>query len=168
MDLDATHILLVREPDHESGKKRVLDFFAKNLLVKYDSVNVIENRSFDAEHHLFWETIKEEIGNNQQEITRLIGDLQESGFEKITDLARMPRGYPSKTLHILVHLLDGFFGVDSSFYNLEEDSHLLSEKLIATIKEHPDEFRIITAKCSTKQNKDPNLLDKLRKSKPDL
>ena len=163
MNLEATHILLIREPDEETCRKRALNFFAKNFLVKYDSVKVVDAGSFRADNQNFWEIINEGIKNNQQVIVNLLGELQESNFEKITDLARMPQGYQSKTLHTITHLLDGFFGIDTCFYNLEEDSHGLSEQLGATIREQPLDFRVLTMACSSKADSSVDLLARIRK-----
>ncbi len=49
----------------------------------------------------------------------------------------MPQGYKSKMLHVITHFLDGFFGIDTFFYNLEEDSHWVSEELQKKIAEAP-------------------------------
>ncbi len=51
------------------------------------------------------------------------------GVSLLNDLENMPQGYRTKMLHVITHLLDGFFGIDSYFYNLEEDSHQVSEEL---------------------------------------
>ncbi|MCK4838209.1 MAG: hypothetical protein KAS94_05360 [Desulfobulbaceae bacterium] len=163
MNLDATHILLVKGPDQASCRARVLNFFAKNFLVKYDSVKVVDDRSFAADSNLFWEIVEAGIKDNQQVLAKLVRELQESGFEKLTDLPRIPQGYESKTLHIITHLLDGFFGVDSCFYNLEEDSHWLSEQLGATIRAQPRDFRVLTVKCSSEAGTSTDLLAKIRK-----
>jgi hypothetical protein len=163
MNLEATHILLIKGPDQETCRDRALNFFAKNFLVKYDTVNVVDDRSFAADNHLFWEIIDEGTKGNQLVLAKLVQELRESGFEKITDLPRMDQGYESKTLHTITHLLDGFFGIDSCFYNLEEDSHWLSEQLGATIRKQPQNFRILTMECSSKAATSTDLLNKIRK-----
>ncbi len=162
MHLAATHILLVKGPDQRSCRARALNFFAKNFLVKYNSVRVVDDRSFAADNKLFWEIVEDGIKNNQQVLAKLVRELQESGFEKITDLTRMPQGYESKTLHTITHLLDGFFGVDTCFYNLEEDSHRLSKQLGVTIRKQPREFRVLTVECSSEAGTSADLLAKIR------
>lgn len=164
----ATHTFLVKKPDYLSGRERVLSFFAGNFLVRYDSVQVVRERSFNADHQGFWDTIERGVDLNQQVIANLLRELQESGFKKISDLSAMPRGYQSKTLHIVTHLLDGFFGIDSHFYNLEEDSHGLSEKLSEEIRKQPHEFWVLTVACAAEAGNDPNLLDKIRKFESDF
>ncbi len=163
MNLEATHILLVKGSDQASCRARALNFFAKSFLVKYDSVKVVDDRSFAADNNIFWEIAEAGIKNNQQVLAKLVRELQESGFEKITDLARMPQGYESKTLHTITHLLDGFFGVDTCFYNLEEDSHRLSEQLSVTIRAQPRDYRVLTVECSSEAGTSTDLLAKIRK-----
>lgn len=163
MNFNATHSLLVREGDEEACRKRALNFFAKNFLVKYDSVNIAEDRSFRADHRNFWEVINAGINDNRKILAKLVSDLQESGFEKITDLTLMPQGYQSKTLHTITHLLDGFFGIDTSFYNLEEESHWISEQLDAVIREQPCDFQVLTMECSSKVGTGADLLARIRK-----
>lgn len=163
MGLEATHILLLREPGRDIGRQRVLSFFAKNFLVKYDSVKVIEERSFSADQANFWKVVEEGTGNNRRILKKLSAELAEAGFTGINDLPRIPQGYASKTLHTITHLLDGFFGIDTSFYNLEEDSHWLSDHLTATIRDRPEEFQVITVVCSSQSGSSADFLAKLRK-----
>jgi hypothetical protein len=61
----------------------------------------------------------------------------------IEDLLALKPGYPSKVLHILTHMLDGFIGIDSAFYNLVEDSHWLSEPLRTTILRNPEGYWLV-------------------------
>lgn len=163
MSLETTHIMLLRESDREAGRQRVLAFFAKNFLVKYDSVEVVDDRSFAADESGFWGVVEEGTGNNRRVLTKLCAELAEAGFDEIGDLPRIPQGYESKTLHTITHLLDGFFGIDTSFYNLEEDSHWLSDQLAATIRNQPEEFQVITVACSSKSGNSADFLAKLRK-----
>lgn len=163
MNLEATHLLLIRAADDETCRERALAFFARNLLVKYDAVQVDGARSFRADHQDFWETIEGGIRSNHQALGDLLRELADAGFAKLTDLARMEQGYQSKTLHTITHLLDGFFGIDTCFYNLEEDSHWLSERLAATIRQQPRDFRVVTMACSSRAATSGDLLARIRK-----
>ena len=73
----------------------------------------------------------------------LIHELQESGYHTLVELAEIKQGYESKTLHTLVHLLDGFIGIDSKFYNLIENSHLISASLRREIKQTPAHYWLL-------------------------
>ena len=79
------------------------------------------------------------------------------------DLNDMGQGYKSKILHTLTHFLDGFFGIDTCFYNLEEDSHWLSDGLAAEIKKYPKKFWLLRAKCSSKSGT-TDFLERLRRT----
>jgi hypothetical protein len=70
-------------------------------------------------------------------------ELQETGLGRAEDLLTLQQGYPSKLLHILTHMLDGFIGIDSVFYNLIEDSHWLSAPLRSTILHKPEHYWLV-------------------------
>jgi hypothetical protein len=85
------------------------------------------------------------LADNRQVLQKLIGELQAAGINDFNDLSAMPQGFQSKIFHTMAHLLDGFFGIDSRFYNLQEDSHWLSASLRRQIEAGPpEEFWLIT------------------------
>jgi hypothetical protein len=69
--------------------------------------------------------------------------------ESLGDLESLPQGYQSKTLHTLTHLLDGFFGIDSHFYNLIEGSHGVSAGLRGKIDSSPGGYMLLAVRAST-------------------
>jgi hypothetical protein len=162
MDIEALHILLVRGDNFENCRKRVEIFFAKNFLVKYETVKIVPEKSYSAENPVFWKELKKGIDCNRQKVVKLVRELREAGFDDLNSLAAIPQGYESKILHTITHLVDGFFGIDTCFYNLEEDSHGLTEKLAELIREIPTEFQLITVVCFSGSG-DSDLLDKVRK-----
>ncbi|MEN8143189.1 MAG: hypothetical protein ABFQ82_06280 [Thermodesulfobacteriota bacterium] len=166
MDFDACHSLLVRGNDFDNCRARVEKFFARNFLVKYDTVKVITEKSYPAEDPAFWPALEEGLECNRQKVAGLIEELQEAGFDTLSTLASIPQGYETKILHTITHLVDGFFGIDTCFYNLEEDSHGLSEKLAELIRESPANFQLITVACSS-GNGNSNLLARIRKFEVD-
>jgi hypothetical protein len=83
------------------------------------------------------------VASNRTFAGNLIVELEETGITSLKELKDLPQGYPSKVLHTLVHILDGFIGADSAFYNLLEDSHWLSAKLQETIKENPEAYWLV-------------------------
>lgn len=111
------------------------------------------------------EATKDGIAANRQLVGELLGELGEGGFEKLTDLLEMRQGYESKLLHSITHLLDGFFGVDTVFYNLEEDSHGISDRLVMAIKANPAGFWLVEAECTSDTDHDPDRLDLIRRLK---
>ena len=70
-------------------------------------------------------------------------NLKEEGFESLEDIRSLEKGYLSKILHTIAHLQDGFIGIDSRFYNLEEDSHGVSRHLQQKIAATPHNYWIL-------------------------
>ena len=162
MEIEALHSLLVRGNDFAYCQARVEKFFAKNFLVKYDTVKIVPEKSYSTEDPAFWPALEEGIASNQQKVAEMVKELRECGFTDLGDLVTMPQGYETKILHTITHLVDGFFGIDTCFYNLEEDSHGLTEKLAQLVREKPTEFQLITVVCFSGKG-DSDLLAKIRK-----
>ena len=158
-----THLLLTIGTDREDAQVRVQHFFARNFLVKYDRVNVMAEQTVNAGEADFWRRLAEGISANRRVVEELLGELKAGGFEKLSDLAEMERGYESKLLHLVTHMLDGFFGSDTVFFNLEEDSHGVSDRLAAAIKANPAGYWLVTAKCGSDIGHDPDQLDLIRR-----
>ncbi|MBS1113124.1 MAG: hypothetical protein H6Q92_887, partial [Nitrospirae bacterium] len=74
----------------------------------------------------------------------LIKELQVEGVMNLDDLNALPQGYKTKMLHVITHFLDGFFGIDTYFYNLVEDSHWVSEEMRRRIAENPSDFWLLS------------------------
>lgn len=145
MKLEVSHDLLAIGPSFEVVKDYVLRFFDKTQLVRYDAVHVVEDQAVSAEKSIFWERIEQDMAGNRQVIGELIEELKESGINSLSDLMDLPQGFQSKTIHTVAHLLDGFFGIDTVFYNLVEDSHWLSANLRQEILADPSDYWLIKA-----------------------
>ncbi len=148
MNIDSTKKIvapafLVEAESYPKGCKKVLHFLDETALVKYDSIEFSPDLSCSASNHKFWETVDRGLKKNRQSVIGLIDELQKSGYSQIVELAEMKQGYESKVLHILVHLLDGFIGIDSSFYNLIEDSHQISDSLRLKIEQIPENYQLL-------------------------
>jgi hypothetical protein len=163
MEMINTHLLLVTGADRHEAAERVRHFFAKNFLVKYEQVTIIEERTLSAGDGEFWNHLNNGIAKNREVLRGLLDELRESGYEKLPDLAGMKQGYESKVLHIVTHLLDGFFGADTFFYNLEEDSHDLSERLAGAIRADPHGFWLVETECTISSGHESSQLDMIRK-----
>ena len=134
---------LVEEDSYAKGCKKVIHFLDKTALVKYDRIEFNPDLSCSASDQKFWAMVDSGLEKNSKSVIGLIDELQKSGYRQLEELAGMKQGYESKILHILVHLLDGFIGVDSSFYNLIEDSHQVSDSLRRKIKQTPENYRLL-------------------------
>lgn len=143
-----THWLLCAAADFASAGDAVQNFFQKTILLSYDVLEAVEEGSCSAEVEGFWQALEAGITANRLVLAGLLDDLKAEGCQRIDDLPGLAVGYPSKVLHIIAHLLDGFIGIDSVFYNLLEDSHWLSEGLRQTILTTPSRFWLVRVDAS--------------------
>ena len=89
-------------------------------------------------------------------VHNFLDSLKDEGFSTLEDLHGLEQGYASKIFHTIAHLLDGFIGIDSHFYNLEEDSHGISPDLEQKILAAPDNYWILRVKGRiASANEDP-------------
>jgi len=122
-------------------------YFDLTSLVIYDCIEACEKKSFSGLDAFFFDTIAAAEQRNRQLVMELIDELKVAGINSTSDLNNVKQGYLSKTLHILSHLLDGFIGIDSYFYNLVDDSHWLPAETAATIRREPRHYWLIHIDC---------------------
>ena len=84
-------------------------------------------------------SLREEKGLKQTDAAAKLG----ISYSSLQDLFFIKQGFESKILHTVTHMLDGFIGVDSAFYNLIEDSHWLSPSLRREITSHMHEYWLV-------------------------
>lgn len=136
--MDSQHIFLTDGADYAVCKSKVEHFLNTNLLVRYTTLYFDDDQRISADQEIpFWETIHWGHEQNRLTIKGFLTELESLGCESLSDLGEMEQGYESKLLHTITHLLDGFFGLDSLFYNLLEDSHWVSARLSEKIKMDP-------------------------------
>ena len=148
-DLISSHMLLVAGQNYESCRDNVLRFFHNTVLVKYDRVTVIADESASALQDDFMVKLESWVEKNRQRVGQLLTELRQEGFGDLSNWQSMPQGYPSKTVHEIAHLLDGFFGIDSAFYNLIDDSHWVSAQLQQEIRRYPERYWLVRADGSS-------------------
>ena len=160
-NLAISHDFLIAGSDYESCRQRVKRFFDRTMLIRYDDVVVIENESINGTDGNFRARIREGLKANQKVLGEFLENLKDEGFLSIDDIQGLEKGYLSKILHTIAHLQDGFIGIDSRFYNLEEDSHGVSRDLQQKITATPHGYWILKARGRiTVAGEDP--LDTLR------
>lgn len=143
MSLEVTHLFLVEGEGCAVCKQLVERFLARTQLVKYDVIRIENERCQAAQALGFWPAAEAGVAANRRFVEELTAELTASGYLGIKDFLREAEGFPSKTLHIIAHVLDGFFGIDSGFYNLVEDSHWISAGLKRRIAATPERFWLI-------------------------
>jgi hypothetical protein len=141
--LEILHDILVAGSDFALCSQRVRRFFDRTMLIRYDKVHITENESINGTDSNFQKRIGEGLAANHEILAAFLANLKEEGFASLDDLQSLGKGYLSKILHTIAHLQDGFIGVDSRFYNLEEDSHGISRSLQQKIGLAPQNYWIL-------------------------
>jgi len=148
VDLHGTHEFLVSGPDIETSQRKTRFFFDHNLLVRYDTVDIV--KAITAEHPEFWPRIELGEAANRKALADLLAELSQEGYGQLEDVLRMGQGYQSKILHTIAHLLDGFFGIDTYLYNLEDDSHWLSRETRQKIAGSPQDYWLLKVTAASR------------------
>ncbi len=137
------HLFLASGTNPTQARQQAIHFLHTTQLVIYQSTTIIDSGILSGANEHFWGIIETGIAANRAFCRSMLTELQETGVTGLEDLLTMQTGYPSKVLHILTHMLDGFIGIDSVFYNLVEESHWLSETLRATIHQNPKSYWLV-------------------------
>lgn len=154
------HKLFVMGESFDQCRLQVEHFFRKTTLVRYDSIEVRAEESRSGLDSDFLSLTQQAIERNHRMLQNLLNELQESGFTTLAQLHELPQGYESKTLHIISHILDGFIGIDSYFYNLQDDSHWLPQQTEQEIDHNPGKFWLIHIDCYSTTPEEAGLLHK--------
>jgi len=139
MILFIEHTILVSGPDRETCEHHVRLFFEKSQLVHYDSIEFDPLNSVNGADPQFAQLLESSVTGNRQILKELLGKLQQEGCSSLDDLLVLEQGFKSKLLHTVSHLLDGFFGVDSRFYDIDEISHWVTENRRRQIDQSPEQ-----------------------------
>ena len=139
----SSHIVLVSAETFENACTQVQDFFEHTLLVRYDKIAIRKSESYSGNNLEFANELAQSIAANRTTLNKFVDEFAKTGFQQIEDFKQVECGYPSKLLHIITHFLDGFIGIDTTFFNLIEDSHWLSDNTREAIKTNPDHYWLI-------------------------
>ncbi len=138
------HFFLIDGINFTEAKEKVANFLDKYQLVNYDKYHIDTKESFIATDKIFWTYLENALAKNKSILKDYLNQLsQEGAISSIFDVENIPQGYLSKLFHLIAHLVDGFFGIDSYFYNLIEDSHFISPVLMKKLKEDPSKYFLI-------------------------
>jgi hypothetical protein len=147
MILFVDHDMLVSGPNLATCERHVRLFLAKSQLVHYDSVEIDRQHSVNGTAPRFHDLLQGAIAENHHILNDLLGKLQEEGCATLEDLLTLPQGFKSKLLHTISHLLDGFFGIDSRFFDIDEISHWCTENRRQLLAERPAECWLLRVKA---------------------
>ena len=163
MKLAVHHDVLAIGPDFARSRDYALRFFARTPLVRYDTVTVDETASCPATHPDFWPRVDDGVRQNREVMAELIEELKESGLHRFDDLLDLGKGYQSKLVHTVAHLVDGFFGIDTIFYNLADDSHGVSPQFRQEIAANPGDYWLLRVNAELKARERETLIASLRR-----
>jgi hypothetical protein len=143
MEYPVSHYFLVRSQGAESASRHVEHYLAGNQLISYADFFVRAEEVLNGTDALFWRTLEHGLAANDSFARRMLDHLKQEGVTTLEQLPDLQQGYVTKVLHTLTHLLDGFIGIDSVFYNLVEDSHRVSGGLHEAIRATPAEYWLV-------------------------
>lgn len=143
MKIEVEHEMLVSSENAAVCRQQVERFFARTTLVRYTTVTVNMDRVISAQDGGFQERVASGLASNRATLKQLLDDLRNAGVKGIDDLVSIPQGFQSKIVHTIAHLVDGFFGIDSHFFNLIDDSHSVSDACWREIESLPERHWLV-------------------------
>ena len=152
------HTLLVFGNDYDTCCRQAYGFLQSRKVLKYEHLEAVKEESCCGTDRNFRRRLNAAINKNRENITFLVNELNQVGFHSVNDIENMEQGYPSKVLHILSHMLDGFICVDSRFYNLVDRSHQVLPTTVAHIKKLPQRYWLIRVNGHLVSDPEPSLL----------
>ncbi len=134
---------MVEAENSLAANQQVKHYLKGYQLITYADLVIRPEEIISGKDTRFWPTIDEGVVKNLQFAGSMLTTLKKEGVATLDDLLQMEEGYLTKVLHTLTHLLDGFIGVDSVFYNLVEDSHRVRVGLKEIIEENREQYWLI-------------------------
>ena len=145
--LPVAHFFLSQAQSAELACRHVEKFLTGNPLLNYDKIIVLKEEALPATAAQFWSTLKEGLAANRAFAERMVSHLEGEGIQTVQQLKDVEKGYTSKVVHTLAHLVDGFIGIDSVLYNLVEDSHEVSETLRELLVKTPERYWLVQVRA---------------------
>ncbi len=137
------HDILATGPDMDGAAGRILAFLDSTPLVHYHRVEIDRNRSMNALDDRLLPRAREAAAENRRILDAMLAELRHEGIEDLASLAALQQGFQSKLLHVIAHILDGFFGIDSRFYDLDESCHWLTAQRRRLLVSMPEQCWLI-------------------------
>lgn len=147
MDDPVAHYFLVHSASKDRAIRHVKQYLSGNQLISYATFVIQPEEVYNGSHPLFEPTLAHGLAANAAFARRMLAHLKEEGVTSLEQLPDLQQGYVTKVLHTLTHLLDGFIGIDSTFYNLIEDSHRVSEELTTSIHAIPVSYWLVSVRA---------------------
>lgn len=155
------HMILCKGIDFKAARRHSENFFDKSMLLHYEKLNISIDKSLNGTATTFWAEMDLGIQANRQVLKVFVNELKDAGYSSLEDFSQIPVGYSSKVFHIIAHILDGFVGIDSEFYNMLEDSHWVSDELRKTITIEPEKYWLLYVEGTFKSESAASLIHKV-------
>ncbi len=143
MEEEFLHDILATGPDLEGAARRILAFLDATPLVRYQRVAIDRDLSMNGLDGRLLPQAEASAAENRQVLDAMLTELRQEGVRDLADLARVEQGFQSKLFHVIAHILDGFFGIDSRFYDLDENSHWLTGQRRRLLSTSPEQCWLI-------------------------
>lgn len=143
------HSMLVSGPDLETCQEHIRLFFEKSQLVHYDTIEFDPAACMNAADSGFKPMLETGLAENHRVLAELMEKLRQEGCSSLEDILQLEQGFKSKMLHTMSHLLDGFFGIDSRLYDIDEISHWITADRRKLIEEEPERCWLLLVKAKS-------------------
>jgi hypothetical protein len=138
------HVFLLKGTDAAECLERIRRYLSGYDLLRYSRVESGDAPSMPASDPAFQRRLEESVAENRHRLQCLLDELRREGIETLEDLGELSQGHLTNTLHTATHLLDGFFGIDSYFFNLVEGTHEVSDTLREKIASDPGHYMLVS------------------------
>ena len=144
MEQTIDHLILCHAHDAGAAAGHVRRFFERTMLLNYDHLEIDTEGILDGAAPRFWPLVETGVARNRAVLAGYLDELAATGCRTLEEAAAIDDPYGAKLLHLCAHMVDGFIGIDSAFYNLADDSHWLPAATAARIRRHPRQFYLLT------------------------
>lgn len=140
--IEGRHVFLLKGADAEECLERIRHYLSTYDLLRYSRVEIGDTPPLRATDPAFQGHLAKSMTENRRRLRSLFDELRREGVETVGDLGELNQGHLTNTLHAATHLLDGFFGIDSYFFNLVEGTHEISDALRKKIASAPGRYML--------------------------
>ena len=142
--IEGRHVFLLKGAAADECLERIRHYLFTYDLLRYSRVEFAGDPPMRANDPGFEDHLERSMTENRRRVHSLLDELRREGVETVGDLGDLSQGHLTATLHAAIHLLDGFFGIDSFFFNLVEGTHDLSDALREKMASSPGQYMLVS------------------------
>ncbi len=158
MSYQKIHKILVKADEFSRAEDCVSEFFSKTTLINYDSLTISQDDSLQGSQGIFWYEMESSINTNRKDMDDFVSELKQAGVVELSKIHELEDPYLRKLFHIIAHFVDGLIGIDSTFYNINEGSHWLSDSEKQNIQKNPEQYWLLHVTGSFTSREDVSFL----------